>query len=87
MGTGGLRLAADRYEHLRGGAVIVDRSHVVQALRTYGLAQQADRAQRDLDVRVDTERDAETLRDLGLDPDSRAQGGALAVLRDGPAGG
>ena len=66
--------------------MIVDRSHVVQALRTYGLAQQADRAQRDLDVRVDTERDAETLRDLGLDPDSRAQGGALAVLRDGPAG-
>jgi hypothetical protein len=32
-----------------------------------------------LDVRVDTQRDADLLRELGLDPDSRAQGGGIAL--------
>jgi hypothetical protein len=61
--------------------VDIDRSHVVQALRTYGLSEEAERAQQVLGARVDTERDAELLRDLGLDPDGRAQGGALARRR------
>ena len=30
-------------------------------------------------MEVDTVRDADLLRELGIDPDSRAQGGGLAV--------
>ncbi|RBY78471.1 hypothetical protein DQ239_07835 [Blastococcus sp. TF02-09] len=57
----------------------VDRSHVVQALHAGGRPDQARRAEEELDVEVDTVRDADRLRDLGIDPDSRAQGGGLAV--------
>jgi hypothetical protein len=51
----------------------VDRSHVVQALRAGGRTEQARRAEKVLDVEVDTVRDAD------VDPDSRAQGGMLAL--------
>src|SRR3954447_7152040 len=57
----------------------VDRSHVVQALRAGGRTEQARRAEKVLDVEVDTVRDADLLRELGIDPDSRAQGGMLAL--------
>jgi hypothetical protein len=59
--------------------VRIDRSHVVQALSSAGRAEQARRAEDELDVEVDTVRDADLLRDLGLDPDSRAQGGGIAL--------
>jgi hypothetical protein len=59
-------------------SVLIDRSHVVQALRSGGRAEQARRAEEELDVHVDTVRDADLLRELGLDPDRRAQGGGLA---------
>lgn len=61
----------------------VDRSYVVQVLRAAGRTEQARRAEEELDVTVDTVRDADLLRELGIDPDSRAQGGGLA-LRRGP---
>jgi hypothetical protein len=51
----------------------VDRSHVVQALRAGDRTEQARRAEEVLDVEVDTVRDAD------VDPDSRAQGGMLAL--------
>lgn len=57
----------------------IDRSHVVQTLRSGGRIDQAQRAEEVFDVLVDTVRDAERLRDLGIDPDSRAQGGGLAL--------
>ena len=57
----------------------IDRDHVVQALRAGGRRDEAERAERELDVLVDTVRDADLLRELGLDPDSRAQGGGLAL--------
>ena len=57
----------------REDSVLIDRSHVVQALRSGG------RAEEELAVHVDTVRDADLLRELGLDPDSRAQGGGLAL--------
>ena len=59
--------------------MLIDRSHVVQILRAAGREEQARRAETELDVQVDTVRDAELLRELGLDPDSRAQGGGLAL--------
>ena len=57
----------------------VDRGHVIQVLRAAGRTEQARRAEEDLDVTVDTVRDADLLRELGIDPDSRAQGGGLAL--------
>ncbi|MGY1634625.1 hypothetical protein ACI784_23235 [Geodermatophilus sp. SYSU D01186] len=51
----------------------------MQTLRAGGRTEQARRAERVLDVEVDTIRDAELLRDLGIDPDSRAMGGGLAL--------
>ncbi|RFU20415.1 hypothetical protein [Geodermatophilus marinus] len=57
----------------------IARSHVVQVLRAAGKAEQATRAERELGVEVDTEDDADLLRDLGIDPGSRAQGGGLAT--------
>jgi hypothetical protein len=59
--------------------VQIDRSHVLQVLRASGRVDQARRAEEELDVLVDTVRDADRLRDLGIDPDSRAQGGGLAL--------
>jgi hypothetical protein len=59
--------------------VQIDREHVVQALRAGGRHEEAARAERELGVHVDTVRDADLLRELGLDPDSRAQGGGLAL--------
>jgi hypothetical protein len=58
--------------------VRIDREHVVQALRAAGRTDEARRAEAVLDVDVDTVRDADLLRELGSDPDSRAQGGNLA---------
>jgi hypothetical protein len=63
----------------REDSVLIDRSHVVQALRSGGRAEEARRAEEELDVHVDTVRDADLLRELGLDPDGRAQGGGLAL--------
>ena len=57
----------------------VDRSDVVQALRAGGRTEQARRAEEVLDVEVDTVRDADLLRDLGIDLEGRAQGGGLAL--------
>ena len=57
----------------------VDRGHVIQVLRAAGRTEQARRAEEELDVTVDTVRDADLLRELGIDPDSRAQGGGLAL--------
>jgi hypothetical protein len=48
-------------------------------LRAGGRRDEAERAERELDVLVDTVRDADLLRELGLDPDSRARGGGLAL--------
>jgi hypothetical protein len=59
--------------------VRIDRSHVVQVLRAGGRHEEAERAEEVLDVDVDTVRDADLLRELGIDPDSRAQGGGLAL--------
>ena len=59
--------------------MLIDRSHVVQTLRQSGREEQARRAEAELDVQVDTARDADLLRELGLDPDSREQGGGLAL--------
>jgi hypothetical protein len=59
--------------------VNVDRSHVIQALRAGGRTAQARRAEQVLDVEVDTMHDADLLRDLDIDPDSRAQGGMPAL--------
>jgi hypothetical protein len=59
--------------------VNVDRSHVIQVLRAGGRTEQAHRAEEVLDVVVDTVRDADLLRELGVDPDSRAQGNTLAL--------
>ena len=57
----------------------IDRDHVIQVLRAGGRRDEAERAERELDVLVDTVRDADLLRELGLDPDSRARGGGLAL--------
>jgi hypothetical protein len=57
----------------------IGRSHVVQALRAGGRTDQARRAEEVLGLQVDTVRDAELLRELGIDPDSRAKGGGLAL--------
>ncbi|SNS18667.1 hypothetical protein SAMN06893096_102407 [Geodermatophilus pulveris] len=59
--------------------MLIDREHVVQALRSGGRPEQAERAREVLGVQVDTVRDADLLRRLGLDPDSRAQGGGLGL--------
>jgi hypothetical protein len=59
--------------------VLIDREQVLQVLRSAGRSDQARRAEEVLDVRVDTQRDADLLRELGLDPDSRAQGGGIAL--------
>ena len=59
--------------------MLIDRSHVVQTLRQSSREEQARRAEAELDVQVDTVRDADLLRELGLDPDSREQGGGLAL--------
>jgi hypothetical protein len=59
--------------------VLIDRSHVVQTLRAAGRTEEARRAERVLDVEVDTVRDAELLRGLGIDANSRAMGGGLAL--------
>ena len=56
----------------------IAREHVVQALRAAGRRAEAERAEKELDVHVDTVRDADLLREFGLDPDSRALGGGLA---------
>ncbi|WP_100497912.1 hypothetical protein [Geodermatophilus chilensis] len=59
--------------------MLIDRSNVVQTLRAGGRTEEARRAEQVLDVQVDTVRDAEILRDLGVDPDHRAMGGGLAL--------
>lgn len=44
------------------------------------MTEQADRARSVLGDAVDTPDDAGLLRELGIDPDHRAQGGGLAAL-------
>lgn len=65
--------------------MLIDRGHVVQVLRQAGRTEEARRAEQVLGVDVDTDRDADLLRDLGIDPDSRAQGGGLALRRGSPS--
>jgi hypothetical protein len=60
--------------------MLIDRDHVVRVLSRRGMAQQGKRAGQVPDVQVDTVRDAGLLRELGIDPDSRAQGGNLATI-------
>jgi len=59
--------------------MLIDREHVIQTLRAGGRTEEARRAQRVLDAQVDTVRDAEILRDLGIDLGHRAMGGGLAL--------
>ncbi len=59
--------------------MLIDRWHVIQVLRSGGRTEQARRAEETLGATVDTVRDAELLRELGIDPDHRAQGGGYAL--------
>jgi len=59
--------------------MLIDRSHVLQVLRARGKLAEAEEAERVLPVQIDSERDRQLLLDLGIDPDSRAEGGALAT--------
>jgi hypothetical protein len=54
--------------------------HVVHTLRSQGLHDEARRAEELFGPEVDTARDGDLLRQLGLDPDSRAAGGQMATL-------
>jgi len=58
----------------------ISREHVLDVLRTHGTPEQVRRAEQSLGPHVDTEDDADLLRDLGIDPDSRAKGGTLALI-------
>jgi len=60
----------------------IDREHIVQVLLDRGMTEQADRARRVLGPHADTRDDAALLRELGIDPDRRTQGGVLATLPD-----
>lgn len=57
----------------------VSKDSVLQALRTYGTQEQIEQAQRLLSDPVDTDRDGDLLRDLGLDPGGSSAGGGMAV--------
>lgn len=59
--------------------MMIDKSHVVQLLQDRGRTEEAEKAEQILDVQVDTVRDADLLRSLGIDPDSRSEGGGLAT--------
>lgn len=59
--------------------MLIDRTHVIQVLRARGKLAEADEADRVLPAQVDTERERQLLLDLGIDPDSRAEGGGLAT--------
>jgi len=61
----------------------MSKDHVLEALRTHGIPEQVRRAEEVLGQHVDLEDDADLLRDLGVDPDSRAQGGILAPADGG----
>jgi hypothetical protein len=56
----------------------IGREHVLEVLRTHGTPEQVRRADEVLGAHVDTEDDADLLRELGIDPDRRALGGGLA---------
>ena len=59
--------------------MMIDKSHVVQLLQDRGRTEEAEKAEQILDVQVDTVRDADLLCSLGIDPDSRSEGGGLAT--------
>jgi hypothetical protein len=50
--------------------VLIDQSHVIQLLQTRGMTREAEKAEQILHVQVDTDRDADLLHNLGVDPDS-----------------
>ncbi|MGY1620271.1 hypothetical protein ACI797_26325 [Geodermatophilus sp. SYSU D00691] len=58
----------------------IDREHVLQVVRSLGTREQVERAERELGPEVDTEGDADLLRELGVDPGSMGQGGTLSPL-------
>lgn len=63
--------------------MLIDKDHVVQTLRDGGRLGQAQQAEHLFDAEVDT---ADLLRELDLDPDSRARGGGLALVSSRPRG-
>jgi hypothetical protein len=64
----------------RAEPVRIDKQHVVQTLRSQGLHEQARRAEEVFGPEVDSQDDGDLLRELGLDPESRAAGGRMATL-------
>jgi hypothetical protein len=48
------------------------KAMIVERLRARGDTAGAERADRELDEKVDTERDARVLRELGIDPEQLA---------------
>jgi hypothetical protein len=61
----------------------ISKDHVLEVLRTYGTPEQIRLAEQDLRSHVDTDDDGDLLRELGIDPDDRAQGGSLAPREGG----
>lgn len=59
----------------------IDRENVIRALEEGGRSADAARARQVLGSSVDTVADAELLRDLGIEPGERAQGGVPALRR------
>lgn len=53
----------------------------MQPLRAHGTQEQVEQAERLLENPVDTDRDADLLRDLGLDPDGSSAGGGMGVYQ------
>jgi len=51
---------------------------VLEVLRTHGTPELVRRAEQELGPHVDSKIDADLLRELGVDPDSRGLGGTLA---------
>jgi hypothetical protein len=52
----------------------IPKGMVVERLRSAGSTDAAERADAELPEHVDTDRDAEALRELGLDPGELAEG-------------
>jgi hypothetical protein len=60
--------------------MLLDREHVLQVVRSVGTPEQVERAERELGAEVDTEAEADLLRELGVEPGSKGQGGALSPV-------
>jgi hypothetical protein len=60
--------------------VRIDKQYVLHTLRSQGLHEQARRAEELFGPEIDTSEEGDVLRELGLDPESRAAGGQMATL-------